>query len=84
MGYTKVSVTIPREIYEEIKEFSASHAIKLSHVVTEALSDKLRQLREEALIREINRIYEDPEVSQEQQKMAETIAESVDVEELPW
>ena len=84
MGYSKVSVTIPQEIYDEIKSFSIRNNIKLSHVVTEALSDKLRKLREEAMIAEINRIYDDPEVSQEQHRIAEAIAESTDLEELPW
>jgi len=84
MGYAKVSVTIPQEIYDEIKVFSSRHDIKLSHVVAEALSDKLRKLREEAMIGEINRIYDEPEVSQEQHRIAEIIAESTDLEELPW
>lgn len=84
MGYAKVSVTIPREIYEEIREFSIRHDVKLSHVVTEALSEKLRKIREEDLIDKINKVYEDPEVAIEQHRIAESIADSTNVEELPW
>ena len=84
MGYAKVSVTIPQEIYQGIKDFSLKNDVKLSHLVAEALSDKLRRMKEEALINEINRVYDDREVSGEQRLMAETIADNTDVEELPW
>lgn len=84
MGYAKVSVTIPQEIYQGIKDFSLKNDVKLSHLVAEALSEKLRRMKEEALINEINRVYDDPEVSEEQRRMAESIAENTDVEELPW
>ena len=84
MGYAKVSVTIPQEVYEGIKDFSAKNDVKLSHLVAEALSDKLRKIKEEALLDQINRVYDDPEVSREQHVMAESIAASTDVEELPW
>lgn len=84
MGYAKVSVTIPQEIYQGIKDFSLKNNVKLSHLVAEALSEKLRRMKEEALINEINRVYDDPEVSEEQRRMAESIAENTEVEELPW
>ena len=84
MGYAKVSVAIPQEIYQGIKDFSLKNNVKLSHLVAEALSDKLRRMKEEALINEINRVYDDPEVSEEQRLMAESIADNTDVEELPW
>ncbi len=84
MGYEKVSVTIPQEIYQGIKDFSLKNNVKLSHLVAEALSEKLRRLKEAALINEINRVYDDPEVSEEQRRMAESIAANTDVEELPW
>jgi len=84
MGYAKVSVTIPQEIYKGIKDFSLKNDVKLSHLVAEALSDKLRRMKEEALINEINRVYHDRGVSGEQRLMAELIAENTDVEELPW
>ena len=84
MGYAKVSVTIPGEIYQGIKDFSLKNDVKLSHLVAEALSDKLRRMKEETLINEINRVYDDRDVSEEQHLMAESIAENTDVEELPW
>ena len=84
MGYAKVSVTIPQKIYQGIKDFSLKNDVKLSHLVAEALSEKLRRLKEAALIDQINRVYDDPEVSEEQRVMAESIAENTDVEELPW
>jgi hypothetical protein len=84
MGYAKVSVTIPQEIYQGIKDFSLKNNVKLSHLVAEALSDKLRRIKEDALINQINRVYDDPEVSEEQRRMAESIAANTDVEELPW
>jgi hypothetical protein len=84
MGYAKISVTIPQEIYLGIKDFSLKNNVKLSHLVAEALLDKLRRMKEEALINQINKIYDDPEVSEEQHLMAESIGENTDVEELPW
>jgi len=84
MGYAKVSVTIPQEIYQGIKDFSLKNDVKLSHLVAEALSDKLRRMKEEALINEINRVYDDRDVSEEQRLMAESIADNTDVKELPW
>jgi metal-responsive CopG/Arc/MetJ family transcriptional regulator len=84
MGYAKVSVTIPQDVYEEIKNFSSRNNVKLSRLVTEAISDKLRRIKEEALIDQINKVYDDPEVSEEQRRMAESIADNTDVEELPW
>ena len=84
MGYTKISVTIPQEIYHGVKDFSLKNDVKLSHLVAEALSEKLKRLKEAALINEINRVYDDPEVSKEQRKMAESISENMDVKELPW
>jgi len=84
MGYAKVSVTVPQEIYQGIKDFSLKNDVKLSHLVAEALSDKLRRMKEETLINEINRVYDDREVSEEQRLIAESIAENTDVEELPW
>jgi metal-responsive CopG/Arc/MetJ family transcriptional regulator len=84
MGYAKVSVTIPQEVYEEIKNVSSRNNVKLSRLVAEAISDKLRKIKEQDLIDQINKVYEDPEVSKEQLRMAESIADNTDVEELPW
>ena len=84
MGYEKISITIPDDIYREVKELSEQRAVKLSHLVTKALAEEIRKSKEEAFITRINKIFEDTEVADEQQLMAEDIAESTDVEELPW
>ena len=84
MGYSKISVTIPHEMYNDIKEVASIKKIKLSHLVTEALADKLRKIKEEAFVQQVNEVFGDPEAEKEQRLMAELIANSSDVEELPW
>ncbi len=84
MGYSKLSVTIPDQTYREIKELASNKKIKLSHLVAEALAEKARELKGEALIQRINEVFSDPEVEKEQALMAETIAETTDVAEMPW
>ena len=84
MGSSKMSVTIPDEIYKEIKEFASKRNVKLSHLVAEALSEKTRRMKEESFVEQINQVFGDPEVTQEQHRMAEIIADNMDVEELPW
>ena len=84
MGYAKMSVTIPDEMYREIKELASKKNIKLSHLVSDALAEKTRKMKEEALIQQINEVFEDPDVTAEQVSMAEMIADNTDVEELPW
>ena len=84
MGHSKLSVTIPDEIYDQINEFASKEKIKLSHLVTEALIDKLRMKREQAYIQRVNEALKDEEVVEEQQCMADIIADNTNVEELPW
>lgn len=84
MGHSKISVTIPDEIYNSINEIASKEKVKLSHLVTEALVDKLRKKREEAYVQEVNEAFEDNEIVAEQRQMAEIIADNTDVEELPW
>ena len=84
MGHSKISVTIPNDIYNDINEIALKENIKLSHLVTEALVDKLRKKREEAYIQQVNNAFEDNEIIEEQRQMAELIADNTDVEELPW
>ena len=84
MGHAKMSVTIPDEMYKEIKAIASQKKIKLSHLVTEALAEKTQKLKEEALLRQINKVFEDPEVVTEQLDMADAIADNTDVEEMPW
>lgn len=84
MGYAKVSVTIPDELHRELKELAAKNNVKVSHLVSDAIAEKARKMREEALIQKINEIFCDPELADEQHRMAETIADSITIEELPW
>jgi metal-responsive CopG/Arc/MetJ family transcriptional regulator len=84
MAHSKLSVTIPDEIYNDINEMASREKVKLSHLVTEALVDKLRKKREEAYIQQVNMAFEDNEIVEEQRQMAELIADNTDVEELPW
>ncbi len=84
MGYSKLSVTIPDQTYREIKELASNKKIKLSHLVAEALAEKARELKGEALVQRVNEVFSDPEIEKEQALMAETIAETTDVEEMPW
>lgn len=84
MGYSKLSVTIPDQTYRQIKELAAGKHIKLSHLVAEALSEKLQKLREEMLLERINAAFADPAIKKEQILMAETITQNTNVEEMPW
>ena len=84
MGHAKLSVTIPDEMYQEIKELASKKNIKLSHLVTDALAEKARKMREEAFIQQINEVFEDPDVAEEQSAMANLIADNMDLKELPW
>ena len=84
MGYSKMSVTIPDEIYKEIKEIASRKKIKLSHFVTATLAEKTRQMKEESFVERINQAFDDPGVAEDQRQMAEMIADNTDVEELPW
>ena len=84
MGHSKLSVTIPDQTHRQIKELAAGKRIKLSHLVAEALSEKVRKMKEEMLLERINAVFDDPDVKEEQILMAETIAETTNVEEIPW
>mgnify|MGYP003565913201 FL=1 len=84
MGHSKLSVTIPDEIYHEINELASKEKIKVSHLVTEALAEKLRKTREEAFIQQVNKVFKDEEVAEEQRRLAELIADDTNVDELPW
>ena len=84
MGHSKMSVTVPEEIFREIKEISAARKTKLSHLVTEALSEKIKKIKEQSIISRINEVFDDPGVDAAQQSMAEDIANNMDIQELPW
>ena len=84
MGHSKMSVTVPEEIFREIKEISSIRKTKLSHLVTEALTEKIKKIKEQAIISRLNEVFKDPEVDAAQQSMAEDIANNMDIQELPW
>ncbi len=84
MPHIKMSVTVPEDILIEIKKIAASRETKVSHLVTEALGDKIRKVKEEAFVSQINKILKDPEVIKEQLKMADDIVNTTNIEELPW
>jgi hypothetical protein len=84
MTHIKMSVTVPEDILNEIKKIAASRETKVSHLVTEALGDKIMKVKEEAFVSQINKILKDPEVIKEQLKMADDIVNTTNIEELPW
>ena len=84
MSHSKLSVTIPDEIYRDIKVLSSKMNMKVSRFVSEALAEKLNKIKEQEFVRRVNKIFDDPEIAQTQQIMAETIADAVEVKEIPW
>jgi len=82
--HSKISITIPDEILVEIKKIAAQKQIKISRLIAETLAEKVKKAEEEDFISRINKIFEDPTVSEEQRHMAEDIAGSMDIKELPW
>lgn len=84
MGYGKISITMPEDILNEIKQLAQKREIKLSRFISDVLADKVRRSKEESFVQRINEIFADPEVAKEQRLMAKDIADTTDVEELPW
>ena len=84
MGHSKLSVTIPDEIYYGINALASKEKKKVSHLVTEALAEKLRKKTEEAFMQQVNTVFKDEEVAEEQHHLAELIADDTNVDELPW
>ena len=84
MVHSKMSVTVPEEILNEIKKIAASKETKVSHLVTEALAEKIKRVKAEAFISQINKVFEDPEVIKEQRKMTNDITNSTNLKEIPW
>jgi len=84
MGYQKISITVPEEIFKEAKEAAEQRRVKLSRFISDALADKLRKSKEEAFLQRINEIFKDQDVAEEMHLMAGDIADNTNVEELPW
>ena len=84
MAHSKISVTVPDEVLEEVKRMASDRDIKISRLITEALADKVKQSREASFISKINKVFEDTKVLEEQHNMAEDIANNSDIKELKW
>ena len=84
MGYHRLSVTVPDDIYEQLKSFAAANKMKLSHLVADAIREKNRRLKEEAFVQQVNAAFDDPSIREAQSVAAEAIASGTDVDELPW
>ena len=84
MNYKKLSITIPNELYKGLKAVTYREQSKLSHVVAEAIAEKLARIEEEIYLQRVNAAFEDKEADKEQKAIAELIAESTEVKELPW
>jgi len=84
MGFSKISVTVPDEILTEAKALASKKRMNLSRFVASALAEKTCSMKEELLLKRINEAFSDPEIAQEQRSMAKTIADSTELEELPW
>ncbi len=84
MGCVKLSVTIPDKLYNDARETAMSRHIKLSHLVADALGDKLKQIKEEKYLELVNAVYIDEGAATSQKDMAESIATDMNIEELPW
>jgi hypothetical protein len=84
MRFTKISVTVPDGILSEAKALASKRKMNLSRFVASALVEKTRTMKEELLLKRINAAFSDREIAKEQRSMAEAIAGSTEVEELPW
>lgn len=84
MAHSKISVTIPDEILDEVKRVAADRDIKISRLIAEALADKVKKAREESFVLRVNKVFEDTNVFKEQHNMAEDIANYSNIKELKW
>lgn len=84
MGYAKLSVTIPDETYKEIMEIASKKNIKISHLVSDALAEMSKKMKEQAIIEQINTVFKDSDAAKEHHLIGEMIADNTEVEELPW
>jgi metal-responsive CopG/Arc/MetJ family transcriptional regulator len=84
VGYSRLSVTVPDELFKEIKAMARKKKIKLSHLVTDAIREKNNRLKEEAFVQQVNAFFTDQEIRIEQSNIAEDIAGTTDLRELPW
>ncbi len=57
MGYSRLSITVPDELFEELKAIAKKRKIKLSHLVTDAIREKNNRLKEEAFVQQVNDFF---------------------------
>ena len=69
MAYSKISVTVPDEILDEVKRMAADRDIKISRLITEALAEKVKKAREESFVLKINKIFEDTNILKEKKTL---------------
>ena len=84
MSASRLSVTLPTELFQEVKQFAFDRKMKLSHLVAEAIREKTQRMKDDELLQKVNRAFEDDDIRAEQSHMADAIVESMDIEELPW
>jgi len=82
MSSSQINVFLPDRLFNELTNFIVEENLKLSHVVTEAISNQLHKMRNERYITRLNNAFESSEIIQEQHEMAELMTSSV--EELEW
>jgi hypothetical protein len=64
--------------------FISEEKIKLSHLVTQAIVNQLKKLKNERYIRKVNSAFNDHDIFNEQHKMAELVAENINTKDLEW
>ena len=84
MSASRLSVTLPTELFQEVKQFAFDRKMKLSHLVAEAIREKTQRMKDDELLQKVNRAFEGDDIRAEQSHMADAIVESMDIEELPW
>jgi len=84
MGYHRLSVTVPDDVFQQLKAFASARKMKVSHIVAEAIAEKNRRLREESFVEAVNEAFGEATVREDQAAMAEAVATHTAVDELPW
>ena len=84
MNTARLSITVPQEIYQEMKIFTSQSKIRMSRLIIEAVSEKLGKIRQEEFVRKVNQAFSDPDTADEQHLTTELIAQNTDLKELLW
>ena len=84
MPTSKITVTVPAPLAAEAGKLCTEKDIKLSHLVSEALADKVRSLKEENYVRRINRIFSLPTSVERHRLSVPPSPRKKDLREFPW